>query len=82
MDRSYERIRAEVLELDLESQRKLADEIEVHLAESQTELDQAWDEEIRRRMEAHRRGEGTYSTREEMMARAEKRISDWERKHR
>lgn len=70
MDKSFEAIRAEVLELDPESQRKLADEIEENLVENQAEVDQAWDEEIRRRLERHNRGEGSYVTREESMAMA------------
>ena len=79
MDRSFEEIRSEVLELDRESQRKLADEIEHTLAETDDEIDRAWKEEIARRMEAHRRREGTYVTKEQMMDTAEKMIVAAER---
>lgn len=77
MDRSFEIIRSEVLEWDRESQRRLAQEIEEHLAESE---EAAWDEEISRRLDAHRRREGTYVTKEQMMDIAEKMIVAAERK--
>ncbi len=72
MDRSFEQVRTEVLEMDPESQRRLAEEI---LAEN----DSARKQEIARRLEAHRRGEGTYVTKEQMMDMAEKMISAAER---
>jgi hypothetical protein len=72
MGRSFEQVRTEVLELDPESQRRLAEEI---LAEN----DSARKQEIARRLEAHRRGEGTYVTKEQMMDMAEKMISAAER---
>lgn len=46
------------------------------------EVEAAWEKEISRRLEAHRRGEGTYVSREEIMERAEKRIVEAERKQR
>ena len=42
MDRSFEQIRTEVLELDLESRRLLAEEIEHTLVENETEFDEEW----------------------------------------
>jgi len=80
MDRSFEQIRTEVLELDRESQRKLAEEIEHTLAETDNEIESARNEEIARRLNAHPRGEGTYVTKEHMMEMAEKMISSAERK--
>ena len=80
MDRSFEQIRTEVLELDPESRRKLAEEIEHTLVEPDQANDSAWKKEMARRMEAHRRGEGTYVTREHMMDMAEKMIVAAERK--
>ncbi len=73
MDRSFEQVRTEVLEMDAESQRRLAEEI---LAEN----DSARKQEIARRLEAHRRGEGTYVTKAHMMDMAEKLIVAAERK--
>lgn len=66
MDRTFEDLRHEVLELDPASQRRLAEEIEEKLSES--EWDEDSKEEIRRRLEKHRRGEGTYMTAEESLA--------------
>ncbi len=66
MDRTFEDLRHEVLELDPDSQRKLADEIEEKLSESEWTDD--WKAEIGRRLEKHRRGEGTYMTAEESLA--------------
>ena len=79
MDRSFEQVRTEVLELDMESQRRLAEEIKHRLAEND-EMDSARKQEIARRVDEHRRGEGTYVTKAQMMDIAEKMISAAERK--
>jgi putative addiction module component (TIGR02574 family) len=79
MDRSFEDLRHEVLELDLESQRKLADEIEENLAESQTEVDEAWRLEIKSRLDEYRRGEGTSLSREESMGQVRRMIEEAKR---
>jgi hypothetical protein len=76
MDRSFEQVRTEVLELDDESQRRLVEEIEHRLEEN----DSAWREEIARRLDEHRRGDGTYVSKEQMMDMAEKMISAAEQK--
>jgi len=82
MDSSFEEIRSEVLELDRESQRRLIEEVERNLVhdDSNEEVETAWKQEIVRRLEAHRRGEGSYVTREQMMEMAEKMIAAAERK--
>ncbi len=79
MDKSFEQVRTEVLELDTESQRKLAEEIKHHLAEIDDEYSVS-QRELSRRLDAHRRGEGTYVTKEHMMNMAEKMIVAAERK--
>lgn len=79
MDRSFEDLRHEVLELDLESQRKLADEIEENLAESQTKVDEAWRLEIKSRLDEYRRGEGTSLSREESMGQVRRMIEEAKR---
>jgi hypothetical protein len=75
MDRSFEEIRAEVLELDRESQRKLADEIEENLSEP----DEEWRTEIKRRLEEYQRGEGTSVTAEESIANARRKLEQAKR---
>ena len=70
MDRSFEQVRTEVLEMDPESQRRLSEEIRHRLAEN----DSVREQEIARRVDEHRRGEGTYVTKEQMMDMAEKMI--------
>ena len=55
MDRTFEEIRGEVLSLDMESQRRLADEIEVRLGPF--EPPEADFEEAHKRLEAYDRGE-------------------------
>ncbi len=69
MDRSFEQIRNEVLELDPASQRRLAEEIEEHLSESESEVDAAWREEIKRRIDKIDRGEATFLSEEDFFAR-------------
>jgi hypothetical protein len=66
MDRSFEEIRTEVLELDRESQRKLADELEEKLSES--DWDEDWKKEVQRRLELHQSGKATYVSAEESLA--------------
>jgi putative addiction module component (TIGR02574 family) len=80
MDRTFNEIREEVLHLDQDSQRRLAEEIEGNIYGGQSDYDEEWAAELRRRVEQHRRGEGTYVTWEHMMDMAEKMISEAERK--
>jgi putative addiction module component (TIGR02574 family) len=80
MDRTFKEIREEVLHLDQDSQRRLAEEIEGNISGEQSEYDEEWTAELRRRVEQHRRGEGTYVTWEHMMDMAERMISEAERK--
>ncbi len=76
MDRSFEQVRTEVLEMDPESQRRLADEIEHRLAEN----DESVYAEAYRRLQAHRRGEGTTMSAEESLARGRAMIEEAKRK--
>jgi Putative addiction module component len=62
--------------LDRESQRKLADEIEHTLAETEMEFDEEWKQEIERRLDQHRRGEGSYVTAEESIAKGRAMIEE------
>jgi hypothetical protein len=75
MDRSFEEIRAEVLELDRESQRRLADEIEENLSEP----DEEWRAEIKRRLEEYQRGGGTSVTAEESIVNARRKLEQAKR---
>ena len=79
MDRSFEQIRTEVLELDHDSQRRLVEAVEDKLSETETEFDEEWKREIKRRLDEHRRGEGSYVTAEESIANARKYIEDAKR---
>ena len=81
MDRSFEQIRSEVLELDHESQRRLVDEVEEKLAETELEFQEEWREEIKRRLDEYHRGEGESLTREEFMGRARQMIEDAKHVH-
>ena len=72
MDRHREAIREEVFELDPHEQALLAEEITVNL--SKDENMKLWLEEAKRRLEEHRRGEGTTVSREEMMAKGRNRL--------
>jgi putative addiction module component (TIGR02574 family) len=81
MDRSFEQIRSEVLELDRESQRRLVEEVEEKLSETETEFDEEWRQEIKRRMDEYRRGEGTSVTAEELIANARRQIEEAKRAH-
>jgi hypothetical protein len=77
MDRHREQLREEVFELDPHEQALLAEEITEHL--SKDENMKLWLEEAKRRLEVHRRGEGTTVNREESMAKARKMIEDAKR---
>jgi hypothetical protein len=76
MDRSFEQVRTEVLELDDESQRRLVEEIEHRLAEN----DESIYAEAYRRLEAHRRGEGATMSAEESFVRGRAMIEEAKRK--
>ena len=76
MDRSFEEIRTEVLEWDRESQGKLVEEIEQQWS---AEIDEDAYAEAHRRMEAHRRGEGTTLSAEESLARGRRLIEEAKR---
>ena len=77
MDRDRESIRDEALQLDEESQAWLAEEIEENLAKSA--IRSSWIEEAQRRLEEHRRGEGSTVSTEEMFANGRKMIEDAKR---
>ncbi len=77
MDRSFEQIRTEVLELDHESQRRLVDEVEEKLAEF--EPHHADFEEAYQRLEAYRRGEMKSVSAEESIARSRRIIENAKR---
>jgi hypothetical protein len=77
MDRAHETLRQEVFELDPHEQALLAEEIAVNL--SKDENMKLWLEEAKRRLEEHRRGEGTTVSREEMMAKGRKMIEEAQR---
>jgi broad-specificity NMP kinase len=78
MDRNYEELRTEVLELDRESQGKLVEEIEEQWT---AEIDNEAFEEAARRMEAYRRGEVTTVSAEESTARVRRIIEDYKQSH-
>jgi len=80
MDRTFEEIREEVLHLDQDSQRRLAEEIEENLSESNWNDESR--EEIKRRLEKHRRGEGIYMTAEESLVKGRAMIEEARRKQR
>ena len=74
MDRSFEQIRAEVMELDPESQRRLADEVEERLGPYEpNDIDF---EEAYERLQAYDRGEMTAISAEESMTSVRKLIAD------
>ena len=64
MDRTYEQVRTEVLELSRSDQRTLADEIEHNLSGRNADVYA----EAYRRLQAHRRGEGSTISPEESIA--------------
>jgi Putative addiction module component len=72
MCRAREAIREDIFQLDYHEQALLAEEITEHL--SKDENMKLWLEEAKRRLEEHRRGEGTSFSHEEVMARARKKI--------
>ncbi|HEY3874116.1 MAG TPA: hypothetical protein VGM92_01450 [Candidatus Kapabacteria bacterium] len=78
MDRSFEEIRAEVLELDRESQGKLVEEIEQQWT---SDIDEDAYTEAARRMAAYRRGEGTTVSAEESISRVRGMIEDYKKSH-
>ena len=74
MDRSFEQIRTEVLELDPESQRQLIDEVEVQLgpyAPNAADFEEAYE-----RLQAFDRGEMSAISAEESMEAVRKLIAD------
>ena len=73
MDRDFAEIRSEVLSLDRESQRALADEIEAHLADSPS-ADSVAFLEAKRRVEAVERGEMKTVDGPEALARVRKLV--------
>ncbi len=79
MDRSFEQIRTEVLELDLESRRLLAEEIEHTLVENETEFDEEWRREIKRRIEKIDCGEAAFVSEEEFFVRGHAMIEEAKR---
>ncbi len=78
MDRTFEEIRSEVLELDRESQGKLVEEIEQQWT---SDIDEEAFAEAARRMEAYRRGEGTTVSAEESISRVRRMIEDYRNSH-
>jgi putative addiction module component (TIGR02574 family) len=74
MGRAREAIREDIFQLDCHEQALLAEEIAENLAKDENM--QLWLEEAKRRLEEHRRGEGTSFSREEVMARGRKMIED------
>ena len=80
MDRTFEELRTEVLALDRDDKRTLADELEQNLAGSEIDNDasyrQEWLDEAKRRLDEYRRGEGTNLTREESMGRVRQMIAE------
>jgi hypothetical protein len=74
MDRSFEQIRTEVLELDPESQRQLIDEVEGKLGPY--EPNAADFEEAYERLQAFDRGEMSAISAEESMEAVRKLIAD------
>jgi len=67
------------LELDRESQRRLVDEVEEKLSETEMEFDEEWRQEIKRRLDEYDRGEGTSITAEESIAHARRIIEEAKR---
>ena len=78
MDRDYESLRSEVLELDRESQAKLVEEIEQHWS---ADIDDEAFVEARRRLDAYHRGEGTTVSAEESIGRVRRMIEDYKQSH-
>ena len=73
MDRTYEDLRTEVLELDRESQGRLVEEIE---EQWYAEIDDEAFVEARRRLDAYHRGEMGSVSGEEAIARVRKMIDE------
>ena len=71
MDRTYEQVRTEALELSRSEQRSLVDEIEHNLAGRNGDVYA----EAYRRLQAHRRGEGTTISAEESIAKGRAMIA-------
>jgi hypothetical protein len=83
MDRTFEELRTEVLALDRDDKRALADELEQNLAGSEIDDDaayrQEWLDEAKCRLDEYRRGEGTNLTCEESMGRVRQMIAEAKR---
>ncbi len=77
MDRTFEELRSEVLELDPENQRRLVEEVEERLAA--VEPHQADFDEAYQRLEAYRRGEMKSVSAEESIARSRRIIENAKR---
>ena len=75
MDRTYETVLEEVMELDRESQITIAEKILANVSGSE-EHDAAWRAEIRRRVAAYERGEMKTVDAEESVARMRKIIAE------
>jgi putative addiction module component (TIGR02574 family) len=73
MDREFNELREEVLSLDRESQIRIAEEILTNVART-PELEEAWREEVRRRVEAYRAGDIKTVSSEDVIARARQKI--------
>ena len=79
MDRSFEQIRTEVLELDHDRQRQLIDEVEARLVETEMSFESEWSIEIKRRLDEYDRGDGSSISAEESIANARKYIEEAKR---
>jgi hypothetical protein len=78
MDRTYEDLRIEVLEMDRESQGRLVEEIEERWT---ADIDDEAIDEAARRMEAYRRGEATTVSAEESLGRVRRMIEEYKKSH-
>ncbi len=76
MDRTFETVLEEVMELDRESQITIAEKILANAASDSEEHDAAWRAEIRRRVAAYERGEMKTVDAEESIARMRKIIAE------
>ena len=76
MDRSFEEIRAEVLEMDRESQERLVEEIEQQWSDT---IDDEALAEAKRRLDEYKRGEGKSFTAEESIANVRRMLEEKKR---
>jgi putative addiction module component (TIGR02574 family) len=74
MSRTLERIRKEVRSLSLEEREALAEELTESLYSTAPEIEAAWDEEVKRRMDAFDRGDDPGTTMEAIRASISKRF--------